>query len=79
MPPYLNVYGQAQQKTKFWDKNIMFWAKMAIFSGPKIFKSSSADQAHPSLVRMCSCTLEPAGKPSPTTFKAKRCLVVAHK
>ena len=46
MPLYLNVYGQAQQKSKFWAKNIMFWPKMAIFSGPKIFKSGSADRAH---------------------------------
>ena len=46
MPLYLNVYGQAQQKSKFWAKNIMFWPKMAIFIGPKIFKSGSADRAH---------------------------------
>ena len=46
MPLYLNVYGQAQQKPKFWPKNIMFWPKIAIFSGPKIYKSGSADRAH---------------------------------
>ena len=46
MPPYLNVCGQAQQKSEFWAKNIMFWPKMAIFSGPKIFKSVLADRAH---------------------------------
>ena len=46
MPPYLSVYGQAQQKSKFWAKNIMSWPKMAIFIGPKIFKSGSAERAH---------------------------------
>ena len=45
-PLSLNVYGQAQQKSKFWAKNIMFWPKMAIFIGPKIFKSGSADRPH---------------------------------
>ena len=44
MPPYLNVCGQGEQKSKFWFKNIMFWPKMVIFSGPKIFKSGSADR-----------------------------------
>ena len=46
MPLYLNVYGQAQQKSKFWAKNIMFWPKIAIFNGPKIFKSGSAVRPH---------------------------------
>ena len=41
----LNVYDQAQQKSKFWAKN-MFWPKMAICIALKFFKSSSADPTH---------------------------------
>ena len=33
-------------KIAIFAKNIKFWPKMAIFSGPKIFKSGSADRAH---------------------------------
>ena len=46
MPPYLNVCGQGEQKSKFWAKNIMFWPKMVIFIGHKVFKSGSADRSH---------------------------------
>ena len=46
MPLCLNVYRQAEQKSEFWAQNIMFWPKMAIFIGPKIFKCGLADRAH---------------------------------
>ena len=46
MHPYLNVCGQGDQKSKFWAKNIMFWPKIDIFSGPRIFKSGSAVRPH---------------------------------
>ena len=46
MPPYLNVCGQGGQKSKFWAKNLVFFPKMDIFSGLKIFKSGSAVSPH---------------------------------
>ena len=72
MPPYLNVYGQAQQKSKFWAQNIMFWPKIAIFNGPEIFKSVSAVWPHRDCAGFLNVTsFGPSFDPSLQAFASK--------
>ena len=38
MPPYLNVCGQDEQKSKFWAKNIVFCPKIVFLVAQKFLK-----------------------------------------